>query len=123
MDITELKDRIAKQTGIPAGLIEGTTPEEIINRSRDLLTIRKEAEAGRERSNSELFADWVDQRIGEPKQSEADRSLDALGQIAEAVGEVGYPEVRDGGSINPDRLPPAGNAAYQFERWLWENMP
>ena len=122
MEITELRDQIAKQTGIPAGLIEGTTPEEIINRSRDLLTIRKEAEAGRERSNSELFADWVDQRMGQPKQDAAESALQSLDQIVEAVGIAAgqYPSVRDAGDIS-DRLPPAGDAAHQFERWFWEH--
>lgn len=122
--IDEIKRDISEKTGIPVALLEGSTTEEIINRSRSILEVRKNSEIARKRSTTELFSGWFNEVTGQEEQSETEKALEAVGQIAEAVGmsQGNYPVIRDGGSLNPARLPDGRSAQEQFGDWLNESL-
>lgn len=83
MNLEELKNEIAKQTGVPAALLKGETLEENIARAKALLAFRREKYGIPEepKSTAQLFAEWMQGGDPDPVQ---------LGK---------YPQVTDGGEI------------------------
>lgn len=117
MTADEFKRLIEQQAGVPAALLDGNTPEEILATARKLVEYRSRNEAQRRKSNAERFGDWfrVQMNEEEPK-NEAGAALD---EIEEALRRArgGYPAVRDQSS-DPGDLPDARPAREQFAEWF-----
>ena len=120
MDVEEVKRLISQKTGVPASLLDGATPEENISKARALLKYRGRQEAQRPKTSAEVFEDWFQTWNGE--EGPRDAAGMALDEIAEAVrlSQGGYPIIRDGGSIDPSRLPDPRPAREQFAEWFKE---
>lgn len=114
MTLDDLKQDIADKTGIPAHLLKGETAEETIAHAKALLAYKKDAEANREKTPREQFAEWLQaQEGGQPEE------VDPMAQIEEdlRIASGGYPIVKDGGSANV-QIGDARSPQEQFSEWI-----
>lgn len=117
MSLEELKQKIEQQTGIPAKLLTGETPEENIAQAKALLAYKREAPE--DKSPREQFAEWFSAQLGD---NETDLAGAALERIQEQLR--GYPSLKDGGTpyINGATYPDARSAQEQFAEWAGQKM-
>lgn len=116
MTIDELKQAIEQRTGVPAALLNGETAEENIALAKTLLAYKKEHEAQRPKSTSELFAEWFTAKQGIETR---DAAGEAMADIEEAVRVEagGYPIVKDA-TMDYRPLPDSRPAREQFAEWF-----
>lgn len=120
----ELKAYIESVTGVPAALMNGTTPEEIITSARALLAFKQtapESENAPGKTPAELFAGWLNALEGNaPAETEADKARAELDKLAEMVRTArgGYPYTADPGEANAPADQDAGKTpAELFAEW------
>ena len=122
-DVTQVKERIQNDLGIPQDLLKGETTEEVIANAKALLAFKRQHEQTTPKTTGEQFAQWVNDRYGEQERDEAG---EALAQIAEEarINAGGYPQLRDGGSVlaSGAQLPDGRPAAEQFAEWMGQRM-
>lgn len=102
MELTELKYKISRATGIPFDELPGLTNQDAITSARAIVGMRKEDADQRKKSVSEQFADWFS---GETQQSTTDEAaysnaiaaLDELERQACTDVRPRYPDVPHGG--------------------------
>ena len=100
MTTDELKNLISQNTGIPAEMLTGETPEENITRARQLLAFKRDNSTQAPADPGEQFASWIRSQTGEPEEVTTPET--ALNEIAEQVRVEagGYPRIPDGGASN-----------------------
>ena len=100
MTTDELKNLISQNTGIPAEMLTGETPEENITRARQLLAFKRDNSTQAAEDPGELFANWIRSQTGELEKVKTPEA--ALNEIAEQVriDNGGYPIIPDGGASN-----------------------
>ena len=84
MDIIAIKNEIAKRTGLSPDLLQGETPQDLINYAKGLLEFKESQRSPISRLASQL---------GGP--SESQTALAALDDLS--VTLQGYPEIQDAG--------------------------
>ena len=123
MTIEELKNTIEQRTGIPANLLQGTEPKEVITYARNLAGFAKPSapaspigDDGQTKSARDTFADWVDQNFfgGREEPDEGAGAIQALDQI-EAELSKPYPAPPDGGEASHNFIKPS--LRDQFVEW------
>ncbi len=97
MTTEELKNLISQNTGVPAEMLTGETPEENITRARQLLAFKTDNST---QDPGEQFASWIRYQTGDLE--EVNNPEAALNEIAEQVRieAGGYPRIPDGGASN-----------------------
>ena len=114
MTLEDFKQIVSDRTGIPANLLNGETAEETIAHAKALMAYKKNAEATRQKTPREQFAEWLQaQEGGQPEE------VDPIAQIEEdlRIASGGYPIVRDGGSANVN-LGDGRSPQEQFSEWI-----
>lgn len=105
MTLDELKSTIEQKTGIPASLLQGTEPKEVISYAKNLASFAKPTapaspirDDGQEKSARDIFSDWANQNYfgGRKEPDEGAGAIRALEQI-EAELSKPYPAPPDGG--------------------------
>lgn len=116
MTIEELKQEIARRTGVPVVLLTGETAEENIAQAKAFLAYKREHQAQQPKSHAEQFKAWFNEQYGIEEQDEAGA---ALAEIEEQtrLDAGGYPYLQDGGSVNVN-LGDTRSAKEQFTEWL-----
>ena len=118
MTITDFKNLIQERTGVPAALLDGSTPDEILAKARSLIAYRGKTEAGQPKTTAQQFEEYFRARMGEdvPK----DTPGAALDEIEEALRRArgGYPQTPDGGEADHAGLPDGRPAREQFAEWF-----
>ena len=121
MTIEELKNAIEQRTGIPASLLQGTEPKDVIAYAKDLANFAKPAApaapiggVGQEKSAREIFNDWWTNGDPEP----GTEVIRALNQI-EADFISLYPSVPDAGEQKDTFTPSLRD---QFAEWAREAL-
>lgn len=102
MELTELKYKISRATGIPFDELPGLTNRDAITSARALVDMRKQDADQRKKTVSELFADWFSGEIQQETPDEAAYSnamaaLDELERQACPDVRPRYPDVPHGG--------------------------
>ena len=117
----ELKAYIEGVTGVPAALMTGTTPEEIIASARTLLAYKKTAdETTPGKTTAEQFSEWLNAVNGNAPESETDKARAELDKLAEMVRTArgGYPYTADAGEAPAPADQNAGKTpAELFAEW------
>lgn len=115
MKIEDFKQTIADKTGLPVHLLNGETEEENIAQAKALIAYKRDCDAQRPKTSREEFADWLSAQTGTEQHNEA---LQALNQIeAETKTYNGYPNVRDGGSVNV-QIGNGRSPQEEFSEWV-----
>lgn len=123
MTLDELKSTIEQKTGIPASLLQGTEPNEVIAYAKNLAGFAKPSapaspigDDGQEKSSREIFGDWANQNFfgGRTEQDEGAGAIQALDQI-EAELSKPYPAPPDGGEASHNFIKPS--LRDQFVEW------
>ena len=106
MTLDELKSTIEQRTGIPASLLQGTEPNEVIAYAKNLASFAKPTAPaspigadGQTKSARDMFGDWAQQTSffgGRTENDEGTGAIQALDQI-EAELSKPYPAPPDGG--------------------------
>lgn len=101
MTADEVKQEIAKRTGIPASLLTGETPEEDFVRAKALLALKRDNQPTTPKSTNQQFAEWFKAQLGE--EQEEDSNMQALKAYEEElrIANGGYPYLQDNGEV-PD---------------------
>lgn len=125
MTTEELKQEIAKQTGIPAALLTGETVEENIAQAKALLAYKREHNAQDPKTAQEQFNEWIGGKLEELDRQAADYGLSfaadpagaALAEIEKQARkeEGGYPAIQNGGNADTTNTRPAKEL---FAEWL-----
>ena len=120
MTVEEFKKMIEQRSGVPAALLDGDKPEEILERARSLADFRSRNEIRRPKSSAEQFAAWFHEQTGEGASTDEQRQ--ALDEIEEMVRRLrgGYPVIHDGGELDHSGLPDGRQTRDQFAEWLNE---
>lgn len=119
MTIDELKQRIEREAGVPAALLDGETSEECIIKAKALLCYKRDhtPKDQEQKDNKELFADWIRQRSG--IEDDQDPLVQAMARIKDIENELrSVPVLQDGGEA---RLPAYGSAREAFRDWMNDN--
>lgn len=120
MDIEALKQTIQQRAGVPASLLTGETAEETIAQAKALLAYKRENE-GQHETTAQRFGAWASAQLGvAPK---PDMAAAALADIEEGVriAAGGYPQTRDGGEIDGDKLSDPRPTREQFAEWMGQH--
>ncbi len=120
MTIDELKQQIEQRAGLPASLLKGETPEEILTAAEALLTYKQQCEEERPKSTAEQFSAWFNAVQGTEEQ---DTAAKALAEIADSY-RMEYPQIKDGGSpyIDIRQIPDGRDPAVKFAEILNEAL-
>lgn len=109
MNLTELKYKISRATGIPFDELPGLTNQDAITSARALVTMRRIEADQRKKTTAEQFADWFSGKTGQAAPDEvtyndAMAALDELERESCPPDPPPYPNVKDGGlqSFNGD---------------------
>lgn len=118
MTVEDFKKLIEQRAGVPAALLDGSTPEEVLAKARSLIEYRGRNEAQRPKTTSEQFKDYFRAQMGEAEPK--DEAGAALVEIAELLRQAqgGYPLTPDGGEIDHTGLPDPRPAQEQFAAWF-----
>lgn len=119
MTLDELKSTIEQKTGIPANLLQGTEPNEVIAYAKNLANFAKPAAPisdSQTKSVREIFSEWVESAngLGKPDPEPGTGAIQALNQIEADLARP-YPNVQDGGEIPPTFNKPSTRD--QFLEW------
>lgn len=123
MTIEELKNTIEQKTGIPASLLQGTGPNEVIAYAKNLANFAKPSvpaspigDDSQQKSSRDTFADWANQNFfgGRVEPDEGAGVMQALDQI-EAELSKPYPATPDGGEASHNFIKPS--LRDQFVEW------
>ena len=124
MELEQINALISERTGVPAALLDGQTAEENIAKARAIIEYRSKANPSAERklTTNEQFAAWLDAAYGEPQDTNKDPAAAELDRIAEElrIANGGYPQMEDGGEVDPSRFPDSRPASAQFAEWFRE---
>lgn len=126
MELEQISALISERTGVPAALLDGQTAEENIAKARAIIEYRSKANPSAERklTTNEQFAAWLDAVMpyGEPQDTNKDPAAAELDRIAEElrIANGGYPQMEDGGEVDPSRFPDSRPASVQFAEWFRE---
>ncbi|WP_026499347.1 hypothetical protein [Butyrivibrio sp. WCD2001] len=96
MNTEEIKQAIVQDIGVPADLLTGESPEELIAQSKAYLAYKKDILEKKEQTPREVFKDWVEGRDTTPIGELTAR----LSEIETAIAPGTYPAVSDGGEID-----------------------
>ena len=123
MELEQINALISERTGVPVSLLDGKTAEENINKARALIKYRGNPERPTEKklSTKEQFAAWINTAYGEDQSGQdADPAAAALDIIAEElrIANGGYPQLKDGGEIDPSLLPDPRPTSEIFAEWF-----
>lgn len=121
MIISEIKQIIEQQTGVPASFLTGETAEENIAQAKALLAYKREVAEKRPKSTVEEFGEWfngqIDDQNGVPNGAK-DQASEALANLENALKAEGsnYPITKDNGEVmnRSDERP----LHDQFKEWL-----
>lgn len=115
----EIKQTISQRTGIPAELLKGDTPDELLTYAKALLTYRKEQETEQPKSTREQFAEWYNATAGNTSEyiDIAKMELVEMGYELTMNGNIS-PRVKDAGEVT--NLPDPRTPREQFGDWLKE---
>lgn len=124
MELEQINALISERTGVPAALLDGQTAEENIAKARAIIEYRSKAKPSAERklTTNEQFAAWLDAVMpyGEPQDTNKDPAAAELDRIAEElrIANGGYPQMEDGGEVDPSRFPDSRPTSVQFAEWF-----
>ena len=122
MELEQINALISERTGVPAALLDGQTAEENIAKARAIIEYRSKANPSAERklTTNEQFAAWLDAAYGEPQDTNKDPAAAELDRIAEElrIANGGYPQIEDGGEVDPSGFPDTRPTSVQFAEWF-----
>lgn len=124
MELDQINALISEKTGVPAALLDGQTAEENIAKARAIIEYRSKANPSAERklTTNEQFAAWLDAVMpyGEPQDTNKDPAAAELDRIAEElrIANGGYPQMEDGGEVDPSRFPDTRPTSEIFKEWF-----
>ena len=123
MELEQINALISERTGVPVSLLDGKTAEENINKARALIKYRGNSgpHAEKKLSTSEQFAAWLEEAYGDNQGGQdTDPAAAALDSIAEElrIANGGYPQLEDGGEIDPSLLPDSRPTSEIFAEWF-----
>lgn len=102
MTIEEIRQRIEKETGIPASLLIGETAEETISQAKALLAYKREAEDPEPQSTRDQFSNWMQLQLGIEAEDPGGQALASITE--EVLASPYYPELHDGGEVDTSGL-------------------
>ena len=125
MELEQINALIAERTGVPVSLLDGKTAEENINKARALIEYRGKSATPTDKklSPKEQFATWLETAYGDDQSGQgADPAAAALDSIAEElrIANGGYPQMQDGGEIDPSFLPDTRPISKIFAEWFYQ---
>lgn len=122
MNFDDLKHEIAEKTGIPAYLLTADSVNGLFEQANSLLTLQNEQ---RQQTTADQFSEWFCNAMDIEQDSQNGNGFIALDQIKKGIlGDQQdiYPVVRDGGSIDPAKLPSSKSNVQWFEEWLNDKL-
>ena len=113
--IDELKATIALKTGIPADLLVGESPKEVLENARMVIELKAEQTPKRKTPMKQFGEYW-----NGPEPTEKEILLEKVGEIElDALHKTVYPSIDDGGELTIEKETPYKRTTpQQFEEWF-----
>lgn len=98
MELSEIKLKINKATGIPLALLTADTAAAALEQAQTLLAFKRQQGARRPKSTREQFAEWMGDEPQDPSRADADALAGVARSLLPDPPAPAYPVVQDGGS-------------------------
>ncbi len=113
MDLEKIKQELEARTGVPGYMLTGNTPDQIFQQARELLALKEQSEAQREKTPRESFVEMFGQS------EDLSGEIDSLEETVR-IKAGGYPKVEDSGEVA--NMPDLRPAREKFAEWFNEQI-